>query len=98
MHRPPLDSILQAAATSTSAHPDPQRWAAIRSHLARGWNPERIEWQRWLRRWSPWAAAATLISAATIASLPHGTHKAPHPPALVLFSEPPASPATPTPP
>jgi hypothetical protein len=81
-----LDRLLQSSASAPAAGGQ-GRGAAVWRHIRRGWDPERIEWQRWLRRWWPWVVAVVLTVAGLTASLPHGKHEASSPPALVLFGE-----------
>ena len=90
-----LDRLLQSSASAPAAEGQ-GRAAAVWLHIRRGWDPERIEWQRWLRRWWPWVLVVVLAVAGLTASLPHGQHEASSPPSLVLFGD--QHDSTPTPP
>ena len=90
-----LDRLLAAA--STVPPPPPGGFAQrVLAGIRRGWDPERIEWQRWVRRWWPWAALCVLIATVTVSVLPHGGHAEPEPPALRLFQPPAPELATPS--
>ncbi len=82
-----FDHLLRTAAATPAAESHRDRAAAVWQHIRRGWDPERIEWQRWLRRWWPWVALVVLAAAMGIASLPHGKHEHANPPPLGLFRE-----------
>lgn len=87
--------IHKAAAAPSGGQRSADRAAAVWQHIRRGWDPERIEWQRWLRRWWPWVAVMVVAVAALVAALPHGPHEASAPPPLRLFSEALTAPAAP---
>jgi len=83
-----LHDLLRTASTTLPAGRfSADRAAAVWQHIRRGWDPERIEWQCWLRRWWPWVAVMVVAAAALVAALPHGPHGAFTPPPLRLFSE-----------
>jgi len=82
-----FDQLLRSAAATSAAEAPRDRAAAVWRQIRRGWDPERIEWQRWLWRWWPWVAVVVLAAALGIALLPHGKHEASTPPPLGLFSE-----------
>ena len=81
-----IDELLHsAAAAPIPAGGSQERSRAVWEHIRNGWDPERIEWQRWLHRWWPWVAAVVLLSSAAVAALPHGKHDAASPPVLGIF-------------
>jgi len=82
-----FDDLLRTAAETPAVAAPRDRAAAVWRHIRRGWDPERIEWQHWLRRWWPWVAVVVLAAALGIALLPHGEHGATGPPPLGLFNE-----------
>ncbi|HWB07390.1 MAG TPA: hypothetical protein VG796_30475 [Verrucomicrobiales bacterium] len=90
-----LNRLLHAASAEPVPSSPKERAASVWQSISRGWDPEQIEWQRWLRRWWPWAALAVLAAAATVAEWPHGRHSGPdsRPPALQLFQEAAGSPS-----
>jgi hypothetical protein len=92
-----LNHLLGAA---SAAHcPDSQAGRArqVLARIASGWDPERIEWQQWLRRWWPWVAVTVLASAWIVAALPHDGHAPaePQPPVMELFRQPAGNPDMP---
>jgi hypothetical protein len=83
-----LNRLLHAASVSADPPDVEDRVETVWRGIARGWDPERIEWQRWLRRWWPWAALTVGVVTLVVSEWPHGRHPdATHPPALSLFQE-----------
>ncbi len=94
-----LNRLLHAASAATDSPAGKDRAAGVWESISRGWDPERIEWQRWLRRWWPWAALTVVVVALAISEWPHGRHadRVKEPPALQLFQEAAGTPAPPQP-
>jgi hypothetical protein len=90
-----LNRLLNAAPAAPVSPAPPDRALKVWESISRGWDPERIEWQRWLRRWWPWAALTVLAASILVAGWPHGKHEAdsPQPPGLQLFQNAAGSPS-----
>jgi hypothetical protein len=85
-----LNRLLQAASTAPVPPAAKDRARTVWESISRGWDPEEIEWQRWLRRWWPWAALTVVVVTGVVAEWPHGRHSPDlnGPPAMKLFQEP----------
>lgn len=86
-----LDRLLHSAAAApvSPSLTSRDQARAVWARLARGWDPERIEWQRWLRRWWPWVILTVFAAAGLVAALPHGDHLRPEtePPVMEVFQQ-----------
>ncbi len=92
-----LNRLLHAASDSTTQPAAKDRSASVWQSISLGWDPERIEWQCWLRRWWPWAVLSTAAATAFVIEWPHGRHATTQePPALRLFQEAAATPGGPS--
>lgn len=85
-----LHQLLNSAASVEPANRRTPAGLAQRvwERIEQGWDPEFIEWQRWVKRLAPWAGLLVVLVTLTIALLPHGNHESTKPPSLSLFAQP----------
>ena len=82
-----LKHLLNAASSSPAGAPTGLA-KRVWERIEQGWDPEWIEWQRWVKRLAPWGGALILLVTFASAFMPHGSHRDMHPPALSLFAQP----------
>lgn len=82
-----LEETIAVCRTASGATARAGRATAVWEQIRGGWDPERIEWQRWLRRWWPVVLVIVLAVSLGISFLPHGSHTPASPPRLELFGE-----------